>query len=221
MAPKKVTQPLKTNKPVTFSKSGIEDRAKLINILQKIDSQQKAFKEVVSTLDTYSSEKLTELQQKIDAKNEEYEILEKNILNDLKDSQIQIDQELKEYKLEACKKICDSLSKVIIPKEELEATRKELSDLKNNFQKKCDEILKEEQTRSKIALNSAVSNAKVALDLEVCKLQSENQNKSKEIKLLQDLLENQKLELQKQRELTQKVAEAGSKAQISQNIGKT
>ena len=96
----------------------------------------------------------------------------------------------------------------------------DFNELKKSFDKQCDSIRSEELKKFQVQLKIETTTMDLTHKAANAQLFAQTEQQKKEILVLQQIIENHKLELKEQRELTKEVAQASSKSQINQTIGK-
>ena len=159
----------------------------------------------------------------------ESEFADKNkmLANAYEDESIQMRRKLELDKAKTCGEYAKNQGMRFVKEEEYKGltdnVQKSLHDyteLKKTFDKQCAQIKEEEKTK----YQNQLKNDTVTMDLthkaSNAQLVAQAEQQKKEIKVLSDTIENLKSELREQRELTKQVAQASSKSQITQTIGK-
>jgi len=159
----------------------------------------------------------------------ENEFADKNkiLANTYEDESIQMRRKLELDKAKTCGEYAKTQGMRFIKEEEYKGltdnVQKSLHDyteLKKTFDKQCTQIREEE----KVKYQNQLKNDTLTMDLthkaSNAQLVAQAEQQKKEIKVLSDTIENLKSELREQRELTKQVAQASSKSQITQTIGK-
>ena len=231
------------------SNTGDSDRLQLASAINNLVFKGSSFVDALATLTNYSNERLTQLDIQIEAKKQEYnelihttesehkhktKILEsdhatrmKALDAEFKNNQIDTKQKLSEFKLEACKKMAQENNMLLIEKSENDRmyaeknqALKELKEIKDSFTAKINENLIAEKKTYDAKLAQEKLNADLSHRAHTAELTAQVAQQIKEIAMLNKTIDNLKSEIAEQRNLTREVANAGSKGQITQNIGK-
>lgn len=152
----------------------------------------------------------------------------KNLTNTYEDESIQMRRKLELDKTKTCNDFAKSLSMKFVKesehKELLDNVQKAIQDyteLKKTFDKQCNQIKEEE----KLKYQNQLKNDTLTMDLTHkatnAQLVAQVEQQKKEIAILNSTIEGLKSEMREQRELTKQVAQASSKSQINQTIGKS
>ena len=98
----------------------------------------------------------------------------------------------------------------------------DFNELKKTFDKQSDSVRADELKKYQVLLKNETSTMDLDLTHKAnnATLQTQVEQQKKEILVLQQTIEGMKAEIREQRELTKEVAQASSKAQITQSIGK-
>lgn len=152
----------------------------------------------------------------------------KSLTNTYEDSQIDMKRKIAEDKSKQCELYAKELKMKFIKEEEYkeltEQIKKAVSDyaeLKKSFDKQCDLIRTEESKKYNAQIKSETTTIELTHKANNASTQAQVEQQKKEIQVLHQTIENLKLELKEQRELTKEVAQASSRAQITQTIGKS
>lgn len=151
----------------------------------------------------------------------------KLLVNTYEDSQLDIKRKIAEDKSKQCELYAKELKMKFIKEDEhkvlMEQVQKALSDyneLKKTFDKQCDMIRSEEIRKYSAQLKNEITTIELTHKANNASTQAQVEQQKKEIQVLQQTIDNLKSELREQRELTKEVAQASSRAQITQTIGK-
>lgn len=151
----------------------------------------------------------------------------KLLTNTYEDSQLDIKRKIADDKAKQCELYAKELKMKFIKEEEhkvlMEQVQKALNDyneLKKTFDKQCDMIRNEEIKKYSTQLKNETATIELTHKANNAATQAQVEQQKKEILVLQQTIDNLKSELREQRELTKEVAQASSRAQITQTIGK-
>lgn len=195
------------------------DRLLLAQSIHNLVAKGDAFVSALDTLQQFSKEKLLELDILIETKKKEYTDLHVNLQNQYKDTEIKMKQNLEEYKMSSVKEILESLGMMSIKVSEYNELTADANIQKQKHIEELNKMISEERERGQNALKQAMTNSELSHKAEIATLKAQNEQQMKEIAVLKDTITGLKHELSEQRSLTKSVAEASSKAQISQNFG--
>lgn len=151
----------------------------------------------------------------------------KILINTYEDSQLDMKKKIAEDKSKQCELYAKELKMKFIKEDEhkalMEQIQKALSDyneLKKTFDKQCETIRSEETKKYSAQLKNETITLELTHKANNAATQAQVEQQKKEIIVLQQTIDNLKSELREQRELTKEVAQASSRAQINQTIGK-
>lgn len=151
----------------------------------------------------------------------------KQLSNLYEDESIQMKRKLEADKSKACMDYAKDSGMRFIKEEDhkilvdnVQKAVHDYTELKKTFDKQCSQIREEE----KVKYQTSLATEKLTMDLTHkatnAQIVAQVEQHKNEIKLLNDTLDNLKSELREQRELTKQVAQASSKAPITQSFGK-
>lgn len=151
----------------------------------------------------------------------------KTLTNSFEDSQIDIKRKIAEDKAKYCETYAKELKMKFIKEEEykllmdkIQESVQNYNELKKNFDKQCDNYKNEETKKYNFMLKNEITTLELTHKANNATLQAQVEQQKKEILVLEQTIESLKLEIKQQRELTKEVAQASSKAQITQTISK-
>lgn len=157
----------------------------------------------------------------------EYADKNKLLANTYEDESINMRRKLELDKTKACFDYAKGLGMRFVKEDEYktlnESVQKAVHDyteLKKSFDKQCNQIRDEEKVRYQSKLEADVVTIDLKHKAASAQLVAQVEQQKKEIMVLNDTIANLKFELKEQRELTKEVAQASSKSQINQTIGK-
>jgi hypothetical protein len=196
------------------------DRLILSKNLQNLLTKQEGFIKAVEQLKDFSNESIINLDLEIESKNTELKELTKRFKNEETDGKIQCDQNIQKYKYDAAIAILGEKNEIAIDKSNYDNLKSELSILKLKDKTEIDKLLKKERETGDRKLKYALDNCLLKHKAEHAELTAAVKQRDNQIITLQNSIENLKIEIAAQRELTKSVAEAGKQGQISQTFGK-
>jgi hypothetical protein len=207
-----------SNTTVKFNPND-SDRLQLAQSINNLVLRGESFIAAMTELDTFSKERLVELDLKIEAKKQEYQDLTINLENQFKDVEIKLKQNLQENKLVAVKNVLTALDMMYIETAEHTRIVTELENIKATMNTQLSQAIATEKAHGDAALKQALHNQTLAHKAEIASLTAQVDQQVKEINVLRETISNLKHEIAEQRSLTKEVAIASSKSQIQQSFG--
>ena len=124
----------------------------------QIETKKKEYKELCEKKTREFSEKNIDLQKEYDEKTKQLKLNHsesvRTLHNELKNTQIETEQKLRQFKLKACDDIAKELSMKILKQDEytlqvetIARVNRELEELKKKFESNCNVIRQEEKTK--------------------------------------------------------------------------
>ena len=104
--------------------------------------------------------------------------------------------------------------------ETINKTNKELDDLKKKFDSSCNAIKQEERQKYDADLKRQKTEQELTYKTSTAEMKAQFDQQKREVVLLNETIDTLKIEIAEQRKLTIEIAQASSKAQITQKIGK-
>ena len=151
----------------------------------------------------------------------------KALTNTYEDAQIDVKRKIAEDKAKQCELYAKELKMKFVKEDEHKALMDQVSkavgdynELKKTFDKQLDGLRTEESKKFTSMLKSETTTIELTHKANNAGLQAQVEQQKKEIQVLQQTIDSMKAEIREQRELTKEVAQASSKAQITQSIGK-
>lgn len=151
----------------------------------------------------------------------------KALTNTYEDSQIDIKRKIAEDKYKQCELYAKELKMKYVKEDEhkgltdqVQKAIQDYNELKKSFDKQCDQIRLEESKKYSTQLKNETTTIELTHKANNAVVQAQFEQQKKEIQVLQQTIDSLKAEIREQRELTKEVAQASSKAQITQTIGK-
>ena len=198
----------------------------------QIDSKKREYKELIDRKTKEYQEKSLECQREYEEKKKQLSMsnqeMARNLQNDFKNSQIETEQKLKQFKLKACEDIVKDFNMRTINLDEYRnlldsVTRvtKELDDLKKKFESNCNVIRTEEKAKYDTELKRQNFAQEQVYKTASAEMKAQFNQQNKEIEMLNRTIETLKQEITEQRLLTKEIAQAGSKSQITQTFAKS
>ena len=151
----------------------------------------------------------------------------KILANTYEDALIESKRKIAEDKSKYCELYAKELKMKFIREDEhkelmgqVQKAVHDFNDLKKTFDAQCDKVRTEENKKYAAQMKTELSTMELTHKANNASLQAQVEQQKKEIQMLQQTIESMKVEIKEQRELTKEVAQASSKAQITQTIGK-
>ncbi len=151
----------------------------------------------------------------------------KSLTNTYEDSQLDIKRKIAEDKSKQCELFAKELKMKFVKEddykslsEQVQKAQADYLELKKSFDKQCDAIRTEELKKYNTQLKNETTTIELTHKANNAVIQAQVEQQKKEIQVLHQTIDNLKSELKEQRELTKEVAQASSRAQINQTIGK-
>lgn len=189
------------------------------------------YDELKKKLETEHSDKSKSLYAEMSDKTKkletEYADKKKILSNTYEDAQLDMKRKIAEDKAKQCEVYAKELKMKFIKEDEhkslldqvLKAVQ-DYNDLKKSFDKQCEAVKTEEFKKFQAQIKNETATLELTHKANNATLQAQVEQQKKEIQVLHQTIENLKEELRQQRELTKEVAQASSRAQITQTIGK-
>jgi len=195
---------------------------------KKLKSEYDELKKKMETEYADKSKSLnTEMIDRTKKLETEFADKKKSLINTYEDSTIDMKRKIAEDKTKQCELYAKELKMKFVKEEEhkslLDQVQKavqEYTELKKSFEKQCDAVRAEEVKKYNAQIKSETTTIELTHKANTATLQAQVEQQKKEIQVLQQTIDNLKSELREQRELTKEVAQASSRAQITQTIGK-
>ena len=169
----------------------------------------------------------TEITDRTKKLETEFNDKKKSLINTYEDSSIDMKRKIAEDKSKQCEVYAKELKMKFVKEEEhkslLDQVQKALQDyteLKKSFDKQCESVRTEESKKYQAQIKTENTTLELTHKANNATLQAQVEQQKKEIQVLQQTIDSMKGEIREQRELTKEVAQASSKAQITQSIGK-
>lgn len=147
--------------------------------------------------------------------------------NTYDDSLIDTKRKIAEDKSKYCELFAKELKMKFIKEDEYKELTNQVTkavqdfnELKKSFDTQCEKVRTEENKKYTGMLKNEITTIELTHKANNASLQAQVEQQKKEVQMLQQTIESMKIEIKEQRELTKEVAQASSKAQITQTIGK-
>jgi hypothetical protein len=204
----------------TETNSNISDRLDLARSIKELCTNRDKFIQALEYLKTFDEQKVSEIDMKISAKIQQYEDLKLKCENEYKNNCIQTKQKIDEFDLGACEDIVKGYNKMIVDIDVFTNLKNQVEQNEKKFKLEIENLTKQKEISHNSSIKAIENIFKLKQEAEQAKLSSQVEQQQKEINVLKDTIKMQINELAEQRALTKSVADAGSRSQISQNIGK-
>jgi len=218
------------------------DRIQLVKALNTLEKTQSDFVKAVACIESMKVETVNnytlqvddlkrqqeELKNRVEAdiklRGDELELTfsrrSEEIKNTLKNSQIEVDQTLKEYRRDGAIELLAGFGEVPMNEDELAELKESILTLETQHTSDVSTLKSElEKTYAKekaIAVNSI----QLAHKAEIAQLTAENDMNKREMDNLRQIVADLKLQVREQQQLTRDVAESSRQGAISQSFGK-
>lgn len=183
-------------------------RLELAKAINTLVSKQEAFTKAYENLQNFSEETLKNLDLQIETKNTEMKELDVTAQNKQKNLQIEVDQNISEYKYKAVTNILNDRNEVAIDKEEYEFMKKETETLKEKYEREINELKITLGARHKKEMDRELCTRDLTHKANLAEVNARVEQQTKEIDVLQNTIQNLKVEIAEQRKLTAQVAES-------------
>lgn len=221
--------PIATSSVPVPVKSHDNDRMQLAASINNLVLRGEQFTTAVEALKQFTNERLVQLDMQITAKKQEftdltssldneYKMRHQQLENDFKNKQIKLKQDFDENGLSAVEKFLLTLNKTSVDRDIYQNLQNEYSQLKTKLAVELNQAVSSEAQRWEADKKFALQSRDLQHKAEIASLTAEVEQQKKEIAMLNAQMANMKAEIAAQRELTKEVAQAGAKAQISQNF---
>lgn len=195
------------------------DRLQLAQSINNLVLRGDSFLSAMEELNTFSKERLVDLDLKIESKKQEFQDLTVSLENQFKDVEIKLKQNLQENKLVAVKEVLGGLNMMYIETAEHSRLVAELETLRTTSATQLQQAVTTEKASGQAALQQALLNQELAHKAQIASLSAQVEQQVKEIGVLKETIANLKHEIAEQRSLTKEVAIASSKGNIQQSFG--
>jgi hypothetical protein len=224
VSPKKPAATPSVSKPSTVGtmvklNPNDSDRLQLAQSINNLVLRGDSFLSAMEELNTFSKERLVDLDLKIESKKQEFQDLTVSLENQFKDVEIKLKQNLQENKLVAVKEVLNGLNMMYIETSEHSRLVSELETLRTTSATQLQQAVTTEKASGQAALQQALSNQELAHKAQIASLTAQVEQQVKEIGVLKETIANLKHEIAEQRSLTKEVAIASSKGAIQQSFG--
>jgi len=215
----------------TVAELDIQIETKKKEFKELVDKVEKDFKEKNHSLNREHVDKVHVLDREYTDKQKQlsnsYNDMNRDLQNDYKNKQIEVTQKLKEFKLKGCQDIAKEFDMTMLKSEDLKnlhdvntKTQRELDELKKKFDSNCNAIRTEEKTKFDTELKRQKLEQELTYKTNTAEMKAQLDQQKREVDMLNKTIESLKGEISEQRQLTIEIAQAGSKAQITQNFKK-
>lgn len=190
-------------------------RLELSKAINTLVTKQDAFTKAYENLQNFSQETLKNLDLEIEAKNTELKELELDAENTKKNLKIETDQYIAEYRYEAAKKILEERNEMAIDVDEYEKLKDEVDTMKETHTREISEMKQSMSNRHRSEMERELKTRDLTHQAKEAEVNARVEQQTKEIEVLNRTIENLKMEIAAQRQLTAQVAEA-SRPQMPQ-----
>jgi hypothetical protein len=208
----------------------------------QIDTKKKEYKNLVEQIEKEYNDKMYLLDKNLKDKynclereytdkqkqlSVSYTDMNKDLQNEHKNKQIEATQKLREFKLKGCQDIAKEFDMSMLKNEDYKnmtdthtKTQRELDELKKKFDTNCNSMRTEEKTKYDIELKRQKLEQELTYKTQTAEMKAQLDQQKREIDMLNKTIDSLKGEISEQRQLTIEIANASSKAQITQNFKK-
>jgi len=201
------TKTVKSSSSSSSSSSG-DDFLSITKAIASLKKGQEAFDSSVKTLTSTIENYFDDLELKIASKKREFESLDEEFKHTRNNLRIAVDMDIKEHGYNAALKLLAERGETPIPETVLNSMRSELKQMREDSQNSLRDALKQAQEKAEKSKAFALR----AKELEFNAMQAETKaslsQKEKEVQVLINQINDLKGDLDKQRSLTQAVAES-------------
>lgn len=190
--------------------------AKAIN---NVVLKQGGFAKAVHDWEKWNSETFFELNANLSAKNTELKSVEEELSRKRKRGEIEADNHLVQYKRNGAIRVLGETEEIPVASADWKTCQEKLSSIENTHCVSMQKLEKEHSAKTKKAVECAVRNCELKHKAETATVTAAVEQQQREIKVLQDTIDNLKHEISEQRKLTKDVATAGRAAAITQHVG--
>ena len=207
------------------------DRLQLAQAINNLVVKGEGIVAALNELSLYDKEKIQSIDMKLESKKkeyadatlsltEQYESLSKKLENEYADLKIKLSQQLREFKQEAAVGVLKEFNMIAIEANKYETIVEQHALLQQTSQDALQKAVKETESREKHEHQQTLHAIQLEHKATIANLEAQVSQQVKEIKVLHETISGLKHELSEQRQLTKDVAQASSKAQISQSFAK-
>jgi hypothetical protein len=207
------------------------DRLQLAQAINNLSVKSESIIAALSELSKFDKERLQSIDMQLEAKKREYQDqteslqydynkLKVNLENEFADSKIKLQQNLHNHKVETLTKLLNEMGMTMIETVKLQSLRNDLETINDKLENEYEDQLDQERSKAKSDLANTVKTLQLEHKAALAELTSQVNQQVKEISVLNDTIKSLKNEISEQRQLTKEVAQASSKAQISQSFAK-
>lgn len=190
------------------------------NYMDKTKKLESDFADKNKKLDSELTDKTKKLES-------EFVDKKKTLSNSYEDSVYETKRKIAEDKTKQCELMAKELKMKFVKEEDYKILQdqvtkavQDFNELKKTFDKQCDTIRTEESKKYATMLKTELNTSDLTHKANNAQLQAQVEQQKKEIQVLEQTILSLKAEIKEQRELTKEVAQASSRAQITQTIGK-
>lgn len=210
--------------PVTKKKSNTKptdsERLQLVTVVSQIEVAKTAFAAAVANAEQWQAETIMSLDANIHEKSLQLKELETQLVVAKKDCDIDLKQYIREKQRAAALEFLGKTGEVAVNAGTLEALQAEVTTLKETHAKELTALEARMRKKSEADMAAALSNQDLKHAAEKAQNEAKVEQQTETIKRLEAVVADHRSEMDKQRKLTQQVAEAGSKGAINQTIAK-
>lgn len=197
------------------------ERLEYNKVLSELARSKTIFADAVERCNAFEKDTLENLNLLISEKKSELAELETQYEVQKKNAQITLQQDIAEFRYAAALKILEERKETAIAIAELEELRTALTQARATHEKELKAALDAENASAHAQLTAALKSKELEHKAQIAKLEANVEQQQREIVSQKAHIEHYIKEVDKQRELTKQVADAGKQGAITQTIGKT
>ena len=197
------------------------ERLEFRKCLAELAHCKQAFAEAVEKCHAFEEETLESLSLQLTEKKAELAELQAQFAVERKNAEIKLAQEVAEFRYKAAVDILSGRGEQAVATAELEELRAKCAAAAAQLDAECKRVREEERAAGHAQLGAAIKSKELEHKANMAELNAKVEQQKLQIASMQAQLEAYSKEVDKQRELTKQVADAGRHGAIQQTIGKT
>lgn len=205
----------------TTSTANTNERFEFAKVMGELNKSKVAFTDAVQRCEAFETDTIESLNLQLTEKKAALAELETQFTIQKKDAEIKLKQEIAEFKYQAALNILKEQDQVPIDQAELTKLQGVVQAHATELEAMVKKARDEEKSSAHAQLSAAIKSKDLEHKASVAKLEAGVEQQQREIGTLNAQIVNYAKEVDKQRELTKQVADAGRQGAISQTIGKT
>jgi hypothetical protein len=197
------------------------ERVEFRKVCQELARTRQSFIDACNWAQEFEESSLENLNLLITEKKAELAELAAHFSNEKKNAEIKLAQEIAEHKYQAVLGILATRSEVAIVKGELDDLRARCANAAQHLETELGKLRDSEKAAAHAQLGAALKARDLEHKASTAELAAKVSQQEREIASLNAQIQNLLVQIEKQRELTKSVADAGRQGAINQTIGKT